>query len=130
MSIETKNFKSIIVERTIIVIGYKNDSHYKSEEVPINLTIKAYELNYGPVIDFTVSVDIPYEPGVWIEHPFLIDYQLKGESKDSVGDIIDDTPAIRAIIMELANPEKKELLTTTDCRHRSGLIASLRFFYS
>jgi len=113
-----------IADTTITVIGTKQDS----TEVPIKITIVAYQLNYGPVIDIQIKCDVPYVYGEWIDHPFRTVYT--NDFNNEISEIIDDTPAIRAIIEELINPEEKKLYTTTDCTHRAALIASLNYFWS
>jgi len=118
-------YKSTIADTTIIVFG----SNMKQDEnIPITLTIKAYELNYGPVIELTITVDIEYDP-YWSDHPFR-HIEKYVESKKIVSDIIDDTPAIRSIIKELTQKEPFKLYTTTDCTHRAGLIKALSYFWS
>ena len=123
-----RRWKSTLVDTVITVIGTK-DEHGTRTNVPIDMKICAYELDYGPVIDVEIKCNIGYQPGIWIDHPLnlvepgsLIDYE--------VSEIIDDTPATRAIIAELANPVKKNLYTTTDCSYRAALIASLKNFWS
>ena len=118
-------YKSTIADTTIIVDG--SNMKY-TEKRPIKLTIKAYELNYGPVIDLTITVDIKYD-NYWSDHPFkhIDNYD---DSKYIVSDIIDDTPAIRSIIKELIQKEPFNLYTTTDCTHRAGLIKALSYFWS
>lgn len=113
-----------IADTTVTVIGTKQDS----TEVPIKIKIVANQLNYGPVIDIQINCDVPYVNGEWIDHPFRTLYTK--DFSNELSEIIDDTPAIRAIIEELINPNKKNLYTTTDCTHRAALIASLNFFWS
>ena len=118
-------YKSTIADTTIIVHG--SNMKY-NEKLPIKLTIKAYELNYGPVIELTITVDIEYD-NYWSDHPF-IHIDSYDESKKIVGDVVDDTPAIRGIIKELTQKEPFDLYTTTDCTHRAGLIKALTYFWS
>jgi len=124
-----KLFKSVIVDKSIVVIGYKNTPNDNEVHI-INMRIKAYELNYGPVIHFSVKVDVPYNPGEWSDHPLRIANEKREECINSSEDIIDDTPATRALIMELANSEIKHLYTTTDCSYRASIIAALQYFWS
>ena len=118
-------YKSTITDSTIIVYG-SNINH--DEKIPIKLTIKAYELNYGPVIELSITVDTKYDD-YWSDHPFMhLRDNCKSINKDS--DIIDDTPAIRSIIKELIQKEPFKLYTASDCTHRAGLIKALSYFWS
>lgn len=124
MSTPCRKYKSTLVDTTIKVIGTKYGA------VPIDLKVVAYELSYGPVIDLTITASVPYtNPVEWSDHPFLLLKQQEAP-RTSVSDIIDDTPAVRAILTELVQPEEFKLYTTTDCTHRAALIASLKYFWS
>lgn len=124
--------KSVLHDVTITVIGHRAQ---EQNDVPIKLTIKALELNYGPCIDLTIAVDIPCEMGwSWDDHPLLLcrARQDKGR-KDPVtgcGEILDDTPAVRALLAELCDPTPRKLYCGTDTTHRARLIASLEMFWS
>lgn len=116
--------KSILAYTTIRVIGC-NDTG----DVPIELLVKAIELDYGPVIDFEVRVSVPFTNVVeWSDHPFACstDYMDNGK----VANIIEDTPAIRALIEELVSEDKRKLHTTTDCTHKARLIKAIASFWS
>ncbi len=137
MSKPCHRYESTLIDTTITVDGSKFDMFGYGEgngPVPIQVKITAYKLDYGPVIDLTITVSVPYtSPMDWSDHPFMLtkrDRDDKKTPKSSVGEIIDDTPAVRAILTELAQPEKFKLYTTTDCTHRAALIASLEFFWS
>ncbi len=133
------NYKSTLVDTVITVKGSRFDLYGSDDgdggSSDIKVTIKAYELTYGPVIDLTIKVNIPYtSPMNWSDHPFMYLRQDKGVKEPTprsyMGDIIDDTPAVRAILTELAQTEPFKLYTTTDCTHRAALIASLEYFWS
>ena len=117
-----RRWKSTLVDTSITVIGFSDS------KVPIVVKILAYELDYGPVIDVQITCNIPYKPGVWGDHPMRIVSDNLPCSEFS--EIIDNTEVTRAIILDLANPEKKNLYTTTDCTYRAALIGSLKHFWS
>jgi hypothetical protein len=98
------------------------------ENEPIILTVKAIELNYGPVISFSVTVDKPCnDTEDWDDHPFMHIKDM--ESPTEVGNIVEDTPAVRALIEELV-AEPKNMYSTTDCTHRGRLIRAIMGFWS
>lgn len=134
--------KSVLADTTITVQGHRAMS---AVDIPITLKVTAIELNYGPCIALKarVSVGMETEGWHWDDHPF------RGVLKDSdaddpacvekkgglvrvleVGDILDDTPAVRALIAELVEPGERSLYSGTDCTHRARLLASLRSFWS
>jgi hypothetical protein len=49
---------------------------------------------------------------------------------DKVANIIEDTPIIRAMIMDLVSTEKRKLYTTTDCTYKARLIKAIASFWS
>ena len=127
MSAPCRNYESTLVDTTITVTGTKYDA------VPIQVKVTAYKLNYGPVIDLTITASVPYTNFMeWSDHPLMHLKHDKNEAgaRSSMGEILDDTPAVRAILNELVQPEKFKLYTTTDCTHRAALIASLEHFWS
>ena len=120
---QKKHTKSILCNKTITVIATKED------DIPIELHVKAIELDYGPVIDFEVSASHPFTNMMdWSDHPFAFstDYMEDG----IVANIIEDTPCIRAMIMELVSDEKRKLHTTTDCTYKARLIKAIASFWS
>jgi hypothetical protein len=126
------NVKSVLHDVTITVLGRQAQSR---EYVPINLTIKALELNYGPCIDLSITVDVPCEMGwTWDDHPLLLCRARQEHDRDEpvrgCGEIIDDTPAVRALLAELCDPATRILRSTTDTTHRARLIAALEMFWS
>ena len=131
-----RRWKSTLADKVITVIGTKDEFGMRTN-VPIDMKICAYELDYGPVIDVEIKCNIGYQPGIWIDHPLNLDKNcidnpgiLIDHTNYEVSEIIDDTPVTRAIIAELANPTEKNLYTTTDCTYRAALIASLKNFWS
>jgi len=120
---QRKHTKSILVNTTITVVGTKDD------DVPIELHVKAIELDYGPVIDFEVSASIPFTNHVeWSDHPFACSKEYMED--DKVANIIEDTPIIRAMIMDLVSTEKRKLYTNTDCTYKARLIKAIASFWS
>jgi hypothetical protein len=123
------NYKSTLAETTLTVECMRFNSVKK---VPVQLSIKIYELNYGPVLDYEIKCNVPYtHPMEWDDHPFMYCKQDDEQPKRYKSEnIIDDTPAVRAIIQELVKKEPFQLYTTTDCSHRARLIAALETFWS
>jgi hypothetical protein len=124
--------KSVLHDVTYTVTGHKAQSR---EDVPIKLTIKAVELTYGPCIDLSISVDVPCEMGwSWDDHPLLLCRARQDKKREapvsSCGEILDDTPAVRAVLAELCDPTPKKLYSGTDTTHRARLIAALELFWS
>lgn len=128
--------KSVLHDCTVLVQGSKHDPELPyADSVEIKMTIKVLELNYGPCLDWSLTVDVPCEMGwAWDDHPLLLCRDRKSESRtepvSEVGEILDDTPAIRAILADLCDSEPRKLYTGTDCTHRARLIAALEMFWS
>ena len=118
--------KSILIDKSIVITGTPGEAPCR----PITLHVLAKELNYGPVIDVTITSDTPFDsstPQEWDDHPFK--YVKNMENKVTVGEIIDDTPAVRALLQELVAPASN-LYTTTDCTHKGSIIQALSLFWS
>jgi len=116
--------KSVLCDKVITVLGTHND-----DDILIELHVKAIELDYGPVIDFEVSSSVPFTNIMdWSDHPFT--YSKEYVEGNKVANIIEDTPIIRAMIMELALEEKRNLHTTTDCTYRAKLIKAIASFWT
>jgi hypothetical protein len=49
---------------------------------------------------------------------------------NTVANIIEDTPVIRAMIEELSIGTKRKLHTTTDCTYKARLIKAIASFWS
>jgi hypothetical protein len=137
MSESCPNYHSTLVDTVITVQGTRfivdncDFTEEASNTTPIQVYITVYELNYGPALDYTIKCSIPFTDVMdWADHPFM--YSNKGQSgkKTRSSNIIDDTPAVRAIIEELATKEPFKLYTTTDCTHRARLIQALESFWS
>jgi hypothetical protein len=121
---QKKHTKSILVDTRITVIGDNNGN-----DIPIILNIRAIELDYGPVIDFQVMSSVTFtNMSNWSDHPFMCSTEYM--ENNMVSNIIEDTPCIRAMIMELASEEKRTLYTTTDCTYKARLIKAIASFWS
>lgn len=118
--------KSILIDKSVVVTGTPGEAPC----CPITLHVSAKELNYGPVIEVTITSDTPFDPSnreEWDDHPFK--FVKNVENKVTVQEIIDDTPAVRALLQELVAPASK-LYTTTDCTHKGSIIQALSLFWS
>jgi len=121
---QKKHMKSVLVDTTITVIG-SNDTG----DIPITIGVKAIELDYGPVIDFEVSASVKFTNHMeWSDHPLMCSTEYMEGNK--IANIIEDTPVIRALIMELVSEEKRKLHTTTDCTYKARLIKAIASFWS
>lgn len=125
MEWQREHLKEVLVNTAIVVTG-ANDN---DDNVKITLDIKAGVLSYGPVIDFQVTSSIPFTNlAFWADHPFMCSKEyMEG---NTVGNIVEDTPAIRVLIMELVSSEKRKLYTTTDCTYKARLIKAIASFWS
>jgi hypothetical protein len=116
--------KSVLVDTTLTV-----DSVLDGVDVPVVIHVRVLELNYGPVLYFKVKSSIPMdESDIWDEHPFQ--YSKTWMEGNTVGNIIEDTPAIRAMIQELVSTEKRNFYTGTDAGHKARLINAIAMFWS
>ena len=120
---QKKHTKSILCDKTITILATKD------VDIKIELHVKAIELDYGPVIDFEVKASIPFTNIMeWSDHP--LSYSTEYMEDGIVANIIEDTPCIRAMIMELVSEEKRNLHTTTDCTYKARLIKAIASFWS
>lgn len=115
--------KSVIADVHLTVDAEKDFD----ETVAVTLHVRAIELNYGPVISFEVTASDPMTDD-WSSHPFR--YAKEYAEGNSVGNIIDDTPAIRAMIAELVSTDQKKLYTGTVEEHKARLIKAIAMFWS
>ena len=116
--------KSVLVDTKFTV-----DSVLDGVETPVSVHIRVLELNYGPVLYFEAKSSIPMDDSdLWDEHPFQ--WSKKWLEGDTVANIIDDTPAIRAMIQELVSTEKREFYTGTEAGHKARLINAIAMFWS
>jgi len=120
---QKKHTKSILCDKTITILATKD------VDIQIELHVKAIELDYGPVIDFEVKASIPFTNIMeWSDHPLACSTEYMEDG--IVANIIEDTPCIRAMIMELISEEKRTLHTTTDCTYKARLIKAIASFWS
>lgn len=139
--------RAVLHDCVVTVEGQKRPSHIESETVPIQMTMKVVELDYGPCLHWSLSVNIPLDLGEeWDIHPlkrcrevvekFREGFDLAEEEEcersriGAVGEILDDTPAVRALLAELCEAGKRKLYTTADCDHRARLIAAIETMWS
>jgi hypothetical protein len=121
---QKEHTKSVLVDTTITVLGANNH-----DDVSITLKVKAIELDYGPVIDFQVVSSVPFTNMIdWADHPLMCSKEYMEDG--IVANIVDDTPAIRAMIMELVSSEKRVLYMSTDCTYKARLIKAIASFWS
>lgn len=118
------NTKSVLINTTLTL----NCETIEKDILPVEMRIHVIELNYGPVLSFKIISDIPYNDTMY-EHPFMYSKEyMSGEYK--TGSIIDDTPAVRALINELSSCNNMSLYTTTHCTHVARLIRAINGFWS
>jgi len=117
--------KSVLVDTSFTV-----DSALDGVETPVSVHIRVLELNYGPVLYFEAKSSVPMDDSdLWDEHPFQWSKKWL-EDSSTVANIIDDTPAIRAMIQELVSTEKREFYTGTEAGHKARLINAIAMFWS
>ena len=117
--------KSILSKGSLTVQGSKD-----GEPVPMRITYEVRELTYGPVLNIRIKCDVPYDKDgddYWDDHPFMWADHVEEGTK--IGNIVDDTPAVRALVAELSAAPTK-LYTTTDCTHKGRIIRALCLFWS
>jgi hypothetical protein len=118
-----KHTKSVLLDKKITLQCTQNDN-----DVDIDLHIKAIELDYGPVINLTITASLPYKLNKFEDHPFM--FVAPDHIEDGhIAEILDDTPAIRSLIEELSG-EPRKLYTGTWGDHCKRIIKSLTFFWS
>lgn len=116
--------KSVLIDTTLTV-----DSALNGVDTPVSIHILVQELNYGPLLHFAVVSSIPMnDSDLWDDHPFQ--YSNVWLEGTMVANIIEDTPAIRAMIHELVSTEKRELYCGTDAGHKARLIHAIAMFWS
>jgi len=118
--------KSVLADTKFTV-----DSVLDGVETPVSVHIRVLELNYGPVLYFEAKSSIPMgDDEFWDEHPFQWSTKWLEDNRSTVANIIDDTPAIRAMIQELVSTEKREFYTGTEAGHKARLINAIAMFWS
>jgi len=86
--------------------GIKKDG----TKFPMKMWVKAYNLDYGPCIDFETIVSTPFDEQ-FKEHPYR-GIQLDYDSGNIMnGDYIDSTPAIKQMIKDLVDSNMRKLYT-------------------
>ena len=116
--------KSVLIDTTLTV-----ESALNGVATPVTIHIRVLELTYGPVLYFEVKSSIALDdPDLWDDHPFQ--YSIMWLEEGAVANIIEDTPAIRAMIQELVSTEKHVLHCGTDACHKARLINAIAMFWS
>jgi hypothetical protein len=127
MDFATKT-KSVLVDTKFTVDSVLNDV-----DTPVTVHIRVLELNYGPVLYFQAKSSIPMYDRArdrWDDHPFQCSKKWLELEGNVVANIIDDTPAIRAMIQELVSTEKPVLYCGTEAGHKARLINAIAMFWS
>jgi len=109
--------KRILLDTVIVVTLDKEDDVSQSAD----LYVRAIELTYGHSLYFEAACPVLIkDANQWISHPFM--YSNKYLDGYVVGNIIDDTLAIRAMI--------EELISTNTTRHKARLIKAISSFWT
>jgi len=91
------------------------------------LYVNVVSLKYGP-LQCTLHTKTAFS-GIDTAHPFMyVDNQYITSGR-TVCEFVEDTPAIRAIIQEIVNPDSVKMYTTTQICHKARLIKSLVNFW-
>jgi hypothetical protein len=93
----------------------------------VETTIQVLELTYGP-LHVLISTETPM-PEEFHIHPFMYVPKDHLNYGTSVCEIVEDTPAIRALINELVS-EPVKMYTTEPSAHKARIIKSLTNFWS
>ena len=116
----------VILDTTLSVSGMSIDC----SRVPILMKVKVCEMNYCPVLKIKILTNVRFtDHMLGGDHPLMYADEFLEEGRRLVAEIVDDTPAVRALINELVS-EKRKLYTTTDCTHKARLIKSILSFWS
>ena len=110
---------------TFVIMGVKED---EEDDIPVTVTVHANSKPYGPVMTVKIKSNIPYVKHKWADHPLMYvksNYIENGAATN----IIEDTPAMRALIDELIG-DPLNLYTTTNCTHKGRLIRAILSFWS
>ena len=110
---------------TLVVMAVKED---EEDDIPVTLTVHVKSHTYGPALSIAITPDIPYVKYKWADHPLM--YVKPNYIEDGIAaNIVEDTPAIRALIEELLG-DPLNLYTTTNCTHKGRLIRAILSFWS
>jgi len=91
-------------------------------------TVQVLELTYGP-LHLLITTEKPIGDYFHI-HPFMYVPKDHLNYGKTVCEIVEDTPAIRALINELISKEPLKLYTTEPSAHKARIIKSLTNFWS
>lgn len=103
--------KNIPVSGMPIIISFGFEGIKKDgSKFPMKIWVKAYDLDYGPCIDFETIVSTPFGEQ-FKEHPYR-GIELDYDSGNIMnGDYIDSTPAIKQMIKDLIDSNMRKLYT-------------------
>lgn len=111
--------KSILVDTKIVMSAATRDKNTTTD-----VHVQAIELNYGALIYFRVQTSIPFtKTEEWFAHPLMFSSNYMDGSPDTVANIVDDTPAIRAMIEELVSSNRIDV-------HKARLINAILSFWN
>ncbi len=94
----------------------------------IVLFVKVVSLKYGP-LQCTLHTEKAFSGDITENHPFMYMDTRYVTAGRTVCEFVEDTPAIRAILQEIATPDAVEMFTTTQICHKARLIKSLVNFW-
>ena len=94
----------------------------------IETRIQVIELTYGP-LHLLITTEAPMPEDFHI-HPFMYVAKEHLSYGKTVCEIIEDTPAIRALISELVSKEPVKTYTTEPSAHKARIIKCLTNFWS
>ena len=93
----------------------------------IETTVQVIELTYGP-LHLLITTEKPMDD--CHIHPFMYVPKDHLNYGQTVCEIVEDTPAIRALISELVSKEPLKMYTTERSAHKARIIKSLTNFWS
>ena len=93
----------------------------------VEVTVHVVELTYGPLHVLITTKD-PMPEDFYI-HPFMYVTKEHLSYRKTVCEIVEDTPAIRALINELVSPEPVKTHTTEPSGHKARIIKCITNFW-
>lgn len=107
---------SILIDTTVKITG-------------ISVSVNVVEMTYGP-LHVSITTNEKFSGDIMDQHPFMYAPAHLITDGNRFCEILENTPAVRAILEELANPAPLNLYTTTQMCHTARLIKSLANFWS
>ena len=93
----------------------------------IETTVQVIELTYGP-LHVLITTEKPMPEDFHI-HPFMYVPKDHLNYGQTVCEIVEDTPAIRALINELVSKEPLKMYTTEPSAHKARIIKCITSFW-